>query len=77
MTVRQAGAIMAVDRRETAELFVRFVDGSGRTLHAVENTVANRRTLDRMAWYLLAKPNVASVDVDVRTGRTAGYEGSR
>jgi hypothetical protein len=60
-----------------AEMFVRFTDGTGRTLHSVENTAANRRTLDRMAWWLLAKPNVESVDVNVRTGRTAGYERSR
>lgn len=60
-----------------AEMFVRFTDGKGYTLHSVENTVENRRTLDRMAWWLLAKPNVVSVDVDVRTGRTAGYERSR
>jgi hypothetical protein len=60
-----------------AEMFVRFTDGTGRTLHSVENTAANRRTLDRMAWWLLAKPNVVSVDVDVVIGRTAGYERSR
>jgi hypothetical protein len=60
-----------------AEMFVRFTDGKGYTLHSVENTPANRRTLDRMAWWLLAKPNVVSVDVDVVVGRTAGYARSR
>jgi len=60
-----------------AEMFVRFTDGTGRTLHSVENTVENRRTLDRMAAHLLAKPNVESIAVEVRTGRTAGYERSR
>jgi hypothetical protein len=30
-----------------------------------------------MAWHLLAKPNVASIEIDVVTGRTAGYERSR
>jgi hypothetical protein len=59
------------------EMFVRFADGSGKTLHAVEDTPYNRRTLDRMAWWLLAKDNVVDIDVDVRTGRTAGYERSR
>jgi hypothetical protein len=59
-----------------AEMFVRFTDGTGRTLHSVENTPANRRLLDRMAAHLLAKPNVDSIDVDVRSGRTAGYERS-
>lgn len=58
------------------EMFVRFADGTGRTLHAVEDSPANRRTIDRMAAHLLAKPNVASIDVEVRTGRTAGYERS-
>jgi hypothetical protein len=60
-----------------AEMFVRFTDGTGRTLHSVENTAENRRTLDRMAAHLLAKPNVESIDVDIQTGRTAGYERSR
>jgi hypothetical protein len=60
-----------------AEMFVRFTDGTGRTLHAVENSAANRRTLDRMAAHLLAKPNVESIAVEVLQGRTAGYERSR
>lgn len=59
------------------EMFVRFTDGTGKTLHAVEDTPLNRRTLDRMAWHLMAKPNVESISVNVRTGRTAGYEKSR
>jgi hypothetical protein len=59
------------------EMFVRFTDGTGRTLHAVEDSAKNRRTVDRMAAHLLAKENVASIDVDVRAGRTAGYERSR
>jgi hypothetical protein len=61
----------------TLEMFVRFTDGTGRTLHAVEDSPTNRRTLDRMAAHLLAKPNVDSIAVEVRTGRTAGYERSR
>lgn len=76
MTVRQAGEIMRRER-ETAEMFVRFADGTGRTLHAVENTIENRRTLDRMAWRLLTKPNVVSVEVAAHVGRSAGYERSR
>jgi len=60
-----------------AEMFVRFTDGTGRTLHSIENTGDNRRLLDRMAWHLLAKPNVTSVEVAVVTGRTAGYARSR
>jgi hypothetical protein len=60
-----------------AEMFVRFIDGTGRTLHSVENTAANRRTLDRMAAHLLAKSNVESIAVEVLQGRTAGYERSR
>ena len=59
------------------EMFVRFADGTGKTLHAVEDSSYNRRTVDRMAAHLLAKPNVTSIDVNVRTGRTAGYERSR
>lgn len=59
------------------EMFVRFTDGRGYTLHAVEDTPTNRRTIDRMAAHLMAKENVTSIDVDVRTGRTAGYERSR
>lgn len=60
-----------------AEMFVRFTDGTGRTMHAVENTPANRRIIDRMAAHLLAKPNVRSIDVKVVEGRTAGYDRSR
>ena len=63
--------------RRTVEMFVRFTDGTGHTLHAVENTPANRRTVDRMAAHLLAKQDITSIQVDVRTGRTAGYERSR
>jgi hypothetical protein len=59
------------------EMFVRFADGTGRTLHAVEASAENRRLLDRMAWHLSAKPNVESIEVKVRTGRTGGYERSR
>jgi hypothetical protein len=59
------------------EMIVRFTDGTGRILHAVEDSVENRRTLDRMAPRLLALPNVESIEVAVRTGRTAGYERSR
>lgn len=60
-----------------AEMFVRFTDGTGRTLHAVENTPLNRRTLDRMAAHLLAKPNVESIAVNLYEGRRPGYERSR
>ena len=73
---QQAGEIMRRERH-TAEMLVRFTDGTARTLHAVEDTAENRRTLDRMAWHLMAKDTVASVEVKVVEGRTAGYERSR
>lgn len=59
------------------EMFVHFTDGRGYTLHSVEDTADNRRLVDRMAWHLAAKENVRSIDVDVQTGRTAGYDRSR
>ena len=59
------------------EMIVRFADGTGRTLHSVEDSPRNRRTVDRMAAHLLAKPNVDRIEVAVRTGRTAGYERSK
>jgi len=58
------------------EMIVRFTDETARTLHAVEDSPTNRRTLDRMAAHLLAKSNVESIEVAVRNGRTAGYERS-
>jgi hypothetical protein len=55
------------------EMFIRFTDGSGYTGYVVRDTPQLRREMDRVAWHMLSKPNVVAVDVEMKTGRSAGY----
>jgi hypothetical protein len=59
------------------EFYVRFTNRTGRVLYDIEDTPRNRRDLDREAAHWMSRPTVESVNVEVRTGRSAGYERSR
>lgn len=57
------------------ELFVRNTDGRGRVERTERDDPIGRRTIDQVAFRLLARSDVASVRVQ-RTRRYAGGKGS-
>ena len=57
----------------TLQMFVRFVDGTGRVERTERDTPEARRVLDREARLLMASPRVLAVEVEQVQGRTVGY----
>lgn len=54
------------------ELYVRFTNGTGRTVAEERDDVRGRETVDRIAFEFLARDDVERCEVE-RSTRTAGY----